>query len=81
MQVLVRYLLGNGGYSQQNGDDLVGALDYGRDNHAARDAQDAALFSLDSDAPGIALSLVVSVPVNNRTRSAVAFQAADSRRA
>ena len=31
------YLLGNGGSSQNSGDDLVGALDYGRDNAAARD--------------------------------------------
>ena len=29
--------LGNGGSSQNSGDDLVGALDYGRDNAAARD--------------------------------------------
>ena len=31
------YLLGNGGFSQNNGDDLVGALDYGRDTRAARE--------------------------------------------
>ena len=31
------YLLGNGGSSQNSGDDLVGALDYGRGNAAARD--------------------------------------------
>jgi hypothetical protein len=31
------YLLDNVGSSQNSGDDLVGALDYGRDNHAARD--------------------------------------------
>jgi hypothetical protein len=31
------YLLGNGRSSQNNSHDLVGTLDYGRDNHAARD--------------------------------------------
>jgi hypothetical protein len=31
------YLLGNGGPSQNRGNDVVGALDYGRDNPAARD--------------------------------------------
>jgi len=31
------YLLGNGESSQNSGVDLVGALDYGRDNSATRD--------------------------------------------
>jgi hypothetical protein len=30
------YLLGNGGFSQNGGDDLVGALDYGGGTHDAR---------------------------------------------
>jgi hypothetical protein len=38
------YLSGNGGSSQNSGDDVVGPLDYGRDNHAARDCPESGVL-------------------------------------
>jgi hypothetical protein len=35
------YLLGNGGSLQNSGGDVVGPLDYGRDNHAACDCPES----------------------------------------
>src|ERR1700751_4145085 len=50
------YLLGNGESSQNSGVDLVGALDYGRDNSATRDCQQAALS--EGERHGLAACLI-----------------------